>query len=271
MNNMSLKNAGHGNHHSADFLDEKKIELYFKGKFKNKRTTRKTAQSFPFEKWYEARKHHPFTYGHDETIGPKSFDCDTITDEWFRWFLTTPVSENTMTNPRNAYGDKNTFLMDKNETFVYFAAASPFQDPTDFKRIVMTRNAPLLVPVYIMTASPQEYPSLTTEAQLTRLIQDDLAGIFPEEVSASLDGEPIYGCSVIRNKFIEIANIPKDNVLGIPERRLQETNSTIKLCHGGFWLLIKEDRFSSGDHLLSFSASSKNYEMRAKLLISAQW
>ena len=40
----------------------------------------------------------------------------------------------------------------------YFTTVSPFQKP-DFRRIVMTKRIPLLVPVYNVISSPQLFPS----------------------------------------------------------------------------------------------------------------
>jgi hypothetical protein len=225
----------------TEFVNESEIETYFKKTRKNTPRPKK----FSFEHWYKAddykggnHQHHPFTYGHTEPISKKSLTCNDVTDEWFRWFLTTPVSQNTMTNPENAYRMRSTFLMHKKDTDVYFAAAAPFQEnPPDLRRIIMTRKAPLLVPVYNMVASLQEYPGRTDE-ELTDIVKNDLAGVSEEDFEASFDGEPLYGCCVIRNKSFEIDNIPVDNVLGIPEDRLLPA-SKIKLCHGGFWLLIR--------------------------------
>ena len=268
----------HPHPHSKGFLSESDIEAYFKGKPKAK----SSRDPYPFEEWYKgeetgkSHQHHEFTYGHNDPIGSGYFTCDTVVDEWFRWFLTTPVSENDMTNPQDPYGTKSSSLMDKQGTFVYFAAASPFQEPHDFKRIVMDKRAPLLVPLYNMVASVQDNPSLmrdpeNIEGQLTEIVKKDLTQIHGDTVVAYLDGEPFYGCCVIRNKLLKIANIPPYNVLGIPQDRLQENNSTIELCHGGFWLLIKEEKLTPGDHLLYFKAHSPNYEMQAKFLITVTY
>jgi hypothetical protein len=267
----------HPHSHPKGFLAESDIQDYFS---KNRSTVKPKKDRYPFEDWFKADKageehtHHPFTYGHNEKIGNGTFSCDTLTDEWYRWFLTTPVSENAMTNPSNPYIKNPSGLMDKNGTFVYLAAASPFQEPHDFKRIFLTRKAPLLVPIYNIVASIQDSPSLasdpeTVEVNLTEQVKKDLAMINGDTVEAYFDGEPFFGCCVIRNKLLKISNIPSDNVLGIPQDRLQESNFTLELCHGGFWLLIKEEKLTPGDHLLYFKAHSPNYEMRAKLLLTA--
>jgi hypothetical protein len=266
----------HPHLHPKGFLAESDIQDYFNN---NRPKAKGEKKRYPFEDWFKADKageehtHHPFTYGHNDKIGDGTFTCDTLTDEWWRWFLTSPVSDNAMTNPRPSYIKSSSTLMDKNGTFVYFAVASPFQDPYDFKRITLTRKAPLLVPLYNMECSVQGKPSLasdpeTVERELTEIVKKDLARIDGDTVEAYFDGEPFFGCCVIRNKLIKVSNIPSDNVMGIPQDRLLESNFTMEFCHGGFWLLIKEEKLTPGEHLLYFKAHSPNYEIQAKLLIT---
>lgn len=263
-----------------DFMKEEVIQDYFTGKFTSKYTRatesaskddkqRVTEQIEFFKKWYMKDAEHLTTYGHHEKIGGKFFDCNNLTDEWFKWWLTTPVptgdDESREKTGHNHYQDDNARLLDKRETFVYLAKALPFETPY-IGRIIMTRKAPLLVPVYTVLASEQHSPS-SSEKELTQIVMDDLAGVNLLEFRATLDGEPIHGCCTIRQKPMEISNIPEYNVSGIPEDRLRDSNSKLKACHGGFWLLIREKMFKPGDHLLKFEVNSKNYEMQAKILI----
>jgi hypothetical protein len=259
----------HNGHHNTAFISETAMEEFFSSKFEG--IVEDPTKAENFKKWYQAGNEHPFTYRHDEKIGRgEYFDCDTITDAWFEVFLTIPISLNPFANPGNSYEDGNVFLFNKKDTFVYFAMASPFRKP-DFRRITMTRKAPLLVPLYNMYASSQDFPSLKTKDKLIDLIKKDLSKVRGETFEAKLDGEDFYGCCVIRNEPLKITNIPKNNVFQIPEDRLlqPETGSTIDVYHGGFWLLIREDKFTAGDHLLYFKAESANYEIEAKILINA--
>jgi hypothetical protein len=261
----------HDKHPMKGFMSEAEMQDFFSSKFQG--VPKDPKKRWSFEMWYRKGEEHKFTYKHDDPIPPgkrgEEFNCDTITDEWFRWFLTTPSQLSVFSNPGNSYEDgRNAFLFSEKNTFVYFAAASPFRNP-DFRRIVMTRKAPLLVPVYNMSASSQSFPSLSGQ-EIVDLIKTDLSGVLGDTVEAKLDGEDFYGCCVIRNEPVKITNIPKNNIFEIPEDRLlqQETGLTMDLYHGGFWLLIKEDKFTPGDHLLYFKANSVNYEMEAKILIS---
>lgn len=216
---------------------------------------------------------HEFTYRHMEPLDKEEkYTCDTLTDKWFEWFLRTPASISTFTYPSQSYedtsllGGRNAFLFHDNDTSVYFASATPFQEP-DVTTITMTNQAPLLVPLYNMSASTEDHPSKGTEEELKELIIEDLSGII--QLRAWFDRVPIEGCCVIRQKRLRITNIPTDNVIGIPEDRLLKSNHSIETCHGGYWLLIKKEKLTPGDHLLEFMAYSKNYEMAAKILINA--
>jgi hypothetical protein len=120
-----------------------------------------------------------------------------------------------------------------------------------------------------MSASAVDFPSKRNNPRaLVDIIMKDLSRLKAESVKASLDGEEINGCCVIRKGPLEVT-IPKENVIGIPIDRLQKTNFRVNIYHGGFWLLIRERAISSGDHLLSFEAESVNYEMNAKILINS--
>jgi hypothetical protein len=234
--------------------------------------------------WYSPDDHskqghrHELTYGHNEKIKPGDhFDCDLLVDEWYKWFLTTPVSSNSDGSragwyaDRNSYGDRNVFSFNKRNTFAYFIASAPFQDPFDVRRAIITREAPLLVPLYNVCAAREECPTYDDD-RLNDLVLKDLKGIRENSVEVLFDGEDRKdkdGCMVVRNKEpLEISNVPEENVLGIPKERLQESNHTIHVFHGGFWLLIRESELKAGDHLLLFKARSKNYEMSAKIIIT---
>ena len=268
--------------HHKEFLDEKTMENLFvkEPKFGPvqkadliKEPAPRPLEIAAFYKWYQVGHTNEFTYDHHRPIKPgEKFNCETITDEWIKWFCTTPKQLNPFANPgitptdKTLYSSSGAFLFDKGDTFVYFVAASPFQKP-DFRRVIMLRKAPLLVPVYNVLISPSLFPMLDYK-EYEKLIGHDLKGIKPETVKATFDGNPLWGCCVIRDKPLVIQNIPKDNVFGIPEDRLKETNSAIEVYQGGFWLLLKEEVFTPGDHLLYFRAESVNYEIEAKILIS---
>ncbi len=132
------------------------------------------------------------------------FDCDTITDEWFKWFYTIPGSMSPGEHPGTLYGDTNrygAFLFTNRNVKVYFAAVTPFQKP-DIRTITITNKAPLLVPVYNVSASRESYPDKSDE-DLLKLVKHDLSGVRPASFWASFDdydkdSNKLYGCCVIR-------------------------------------------------------------------------
>ena len=229
-----------------------------------------------FYEWYTSvHDRTRTTYGHHEKVACGDYyDCELLTDEWFRWFLSTPVSKHPFTNKGTVYmegtygEDGNLFFMSKRGARVYFTTASPYEEPRDVKYITMTEKASLLVPVYNTCASTLMSPSLDSKQKLVNSIISDLLGIKPNTVKATFDEIEFPGCCVIREDPVTITNIPDDNAIGIPAKRLRENNSTAEIYHSGFWLLIREDKLTPGDHELVFEAKSKNYQMKAILSIA---
>jgi hypothetical protein len=264
---MSSDHGDHGDGSSTEgFMKEIDIWPAFEGHQKESKS--KDSLIPELEKWCGNTEHDPRLYHHDAKIGGDDgfYTCDTIVDKWCEWFSKLSKESNPHTNPGKAYSDSNSFLLkdEKKNTSVYFATASPFREP-DFKAITLTERASLLIPVYNVLNSTQFFPSLNDDKKLTELTFKDLCGI--KEINASFDGEPIIGCCVIRNTSAEFPIADQDNVFDIPQEKLVGPSAKINLCHGGFWLLFKEKTLTPGEHLLKFTAKSKNYEIDAKILI----
>jgi len=249
----------------------------------------KPSQNDHFFNWY---KYHQgghmleqglsLTFDHYEKIQPGDyFNCNRLTDEWFRWFLTTPRSKNPYSNPgqrqreqNEQYGVENVFLMQMRNSAAYFTTAAPFQRP-DERTITLNVNAPLLVPVYNVCASTTQFPSLNPDPKgssptvLDEVITD-LLGIKSESVKATLDGQTLEPCCVVRKEPLTIEGIPVDNVFGIPSDRLTRAGSKLNIVHGGFWAFIRAESLGPGDHLLEWTIESVNYRMDAVIRINAQ-
>jgi hypothetical protein len=270
--------SGHGNHIPySGFETEQDVMDLYTTRVKNKA---KVAKLPAIEKkhWYQEDPKVDATYGvdkvlygHHERIQGGALTCEPATDEWYRWFITTPISQNPMVNPGDSmatpgtYGNNSAFLLHVGNSSVYLTTATPYVEDTDVKRVIMTERAALLVPVYNVFASPELFPTAPSAADCERIIKDDLVEII--DIAAKFDGKEIYGCCVLRTKVpITISNVPKDNIFGIPEHRMHKDNS-IDVYHGGFWLLVREDKLTKGDHLLTFAANSVNYEIKAKISI----
>jgi hypothetical protein len=207
-------------------------------------------------------------------------NCNELTDEWWRLFLTNPLDKSPLyTSAQSGFTvpfflqrhwDRTTILK------AHMIGLNPFKNP-DVRRIVVRERAPILIPVYNMSAALEEQlwdPNLETigvdesyrSRALTETIVDDLCGIY--EMSATLDNIPINGCTVLRNVPIVVHNIPSDNVRGVPSERLSHKNS-MNVCHGGYYIILNPDSgtLTRGEHLLHFKALSVNYEIEAKVHI----
>jgi hypothetical protein len=236
---------------NEDFMTEAEIRSFFKG-----------VKAGSLKHWYKVQGpklsgQGRQTYSRYTKFLNGMYNYDTITDEWFKWYL------------KRSDGQDNVSLFNAtNSQSIYFVEAMPFQRPY-FRRITMEQKASLLVPIYSFSASSEEYPSLNP-SQLIELIKADLLGIRWGTVKTTFDGKDVYGYCVIRDKPLTISNIPSQNITKIGQKRLQSGDS-INVYHGGLWLLIKQEDLPPGDHLLYFSADSKNFETEAKILINAMY
>jgi hypothetical protein len=266
------KHEGHDK--DPGFLTEERI---------NERFEKRSAQMgkpFPFEKWLDVNMHNSMVLPHHHRIAGK--DCNLLADEWFKWILRTPGQSSAISNPGISYATstlptENPFLIKlTEEESVYFAGVGPFQNPAHW-RLFLTdpKPRPLLISVYNMVASEEEYPSLSGPKDprnpevnnlLLDLVQKDLEGVY--ELTATFDGKDFDGCTVMRALPMEVENIPKDNVMGIPPYRFKKANS-LNIVYGGFFALFKAEVLTPGDHLLKFKANSVNYEIEASFFISA--
>lgn len=217
------------------------------------------------------------SYPHDQV----SFtNCNDLIDEWWRLFLTNPLDISPLYSSGHS-GFTVPFLLRRhqNETRTlkaHMIGLNPFKSP-DVRRIVLRERAPILIPVYNMSAAAEEQlwdlnldekirDKSYISRELTEIIVDDLCGLY--EISATLDNVPISGCTVLRNVPFEVQNIPSDNVRGVPSDRLSHKNS-MNVCHGGYYIMLnsESETLTRGEHLLHFKAQSVNYEIEAKVHI----
>jgi hypothetical protein len=228
---------------NENFKTETEIQSFFRG-----------IKNSSLKRWYKVKPtrlghRSPHDYDRYTNLSNGNFNYDTITDEWYKWYLRRGNGQDNISQ----FGD------------IYFLEPLPFQKPY-FRRIIMKQEASLLVPIYSFSASSEEYPSLK-ESELIELIKTDLSGI--DSVNASLDGQVIRGYCVIRDRPLQINNFPVKNITEIDGTRLSQ--NSINLYHGGFWMLIRKEDLPPGDHLLSFSAESRTFEVEAKILINSMY
>lgn len=209
-----------------------------------------------------------------------SMDCNDLTDEWWRCFLTNPFDTSPLYAPAQP-GFTSPFLFKKNGSNVnvakvYMIGLSGFKSP-DVRRIVVTERLPILIPVYNTSAAAEEQlwdpdrqavsvKDNDISRTLTEIVIDDLCGLY--QMVAEFDKKPITGCTVLRNVSYKVPNIPRDNVRGVPSERLGPEKS-MNVCHGGFYILLnpESEAMNRGEHLLYFKALSVNYEIEAKVHI----
>jgi hypothetical protein len=227
------------------FMTETEIQSFFKV---YKSSVKRWIKVQPLKAGHKS----PSQYNRYTKLLDGVYDYDTITDEWFRWYL------------KRNNGQDNVFQFGVSHPPIYFVEALPFRRPY-FRSIKIKQRASLLVPIYSFSASSEEYPSLVQSGRLLDLIRTDLSGIRWNTVNATLDGEVTHGYCAIRDKAITFDNFPANNITEI------DAKNSISLYHGGFWLLIRDEDLSPGDHLLSFSAESKTFELEAKILINAMY
>jgi hypothetical protein len=207
-------------------------------------------------------------------------NCNELADEWWKCFLTNPFDSSPLYAPTRP-GFTSPFHFrnggdDTNVAKAYMIGLSGFKYP-DIRRIVVTERVPILIPIYVTSAAPEEQlwdphrqaisvePNIL-DTTLTDIVIDDLCGIY--HMVAEFDRKPIKGCAVLRNVPFKVFNIPSDNVRGVPPERLSSGRS-MSVCHGGFYLLLnpQSENMSRGEHLLYFKALSVNFEIEAKVHI----
>lgn len=283
---MMEDKSGMNHRNDEHFLSEAQMEnMFVNGKkpaMAGHVCFEKSSDKAKIEKWFKQNNDNPRLIPHHEPIdGPQGkYDCNRLVDKWMEWSYTLPGRVSPILMPGEGYGGstetENVHLFKSGKARIYFAAISPFRNP-DVSRFVITKRYPILVPAYYAVASRQELPELKTVDELNTVVHKDLCGL--KELVATIDDEDIWGCSVLRTNVLKIKNVPRDNILRIPGDRLAKYDNTIDIVHGGLWMLLDTSKnprrgaeeFTNGDHLLYIKAKSVNYELEAKVQISAMF
>jgi hypothetical protein len=114
----------------------------------------------------------------------------------------------------------------------------------------------ILVPVYVMSASEDEFPKLSMD-QLKDLVKKDVDGVNkePNLFVATLDGSISLSNDIERMPIYEpfkIHNIPQENILGL------DVDSTTMISDG-YWIYLDLGTISPGDHILHIRGEAPNY------------
>jgi hypothetical protein len=243
-----------------DNISGKDIEGLFEAASK----TKQYSHLRKIKDWWTYGHHHSDGFlGHEEKIGlAQFFDCDTAVDEWYKLNETIPLERNMLISKEDSYigeyEEAQSVRVNKQGTILTFAAGPSYQKEFVRHVALTTRPDALICPALIMITGPQHNPSLNSNIQWLKLILKDLFST--TRLEARFNGEEAHGCLVVRKKPLKIYGIPKENISGIPEDRLRETNNSLEIYHGGYYVPIKSELLDPGDHELVTIAEQANYK-----------
>ena len=207
-----------------------------------------------------------------EMVGDK--DCNGWTVEWWKWLLGKSIEESPFMVIGHAGPDRyiagqptemqQRILKEHGES-VWFLCAAPYSGDRIVRLNIPVGNWSILASPYNSIASTENYPSLKTTAQLSKLLHDDVDGIY--ELWAKLDGTSL-NCQLVdmTDEQTEIEGIAPKNMFGIDNKTLMQKNNTIRMVQCGYWIWLKP--LTLGDHLLHLHGYSRNYELDMKFDLS---
>jgi hypothetical protein len=238
--------------------------------------TKQFANLNNFKEWWTYGHHHGNgVLEHDELIGhAKVFNCDTAVDEYYKKNWTIPKERNMLVSLEDSYvgeyEESQSIRVNKQSTNLAFAAGPSYKK--DFVRRVTLTSRPdvLICPALMMITGPQINPSFNLNVQWLKLILKDLFST--QKLEATFNGMPHHGCMVVRKKPLKIYGIPSANISGITEDRLSESNNSIEMYHGGYYIPLKGDeKLTPGDHELVTIAEQPNYKKYQIISLKAMY
>ncbi|MGB7953356.1 MAG: hypothetical protein WCF23_05195 [Candidatus Nitrosopolaris sp.] len=182
---------------------------------------------------------------------------------WFTWFFGIDAKDNPSYVQSN-YGDRSIdynqgryppqFADEKGK--VYFLAGAAGTKFTTRSIIPYDTWQCILVPVYIMSACPEEFPSLDAHG-LRELVDKDVAGVNLDDqksIHVTLDEVDIPKSKIEQIKIYDPFDVPlpDENILNLDM-------SSTKMITNGYWVFLDPDRIEPGEHTLYVLGKSKNY------------
>ena len=116
----------------------------------------------------------------------------------------------------------------------------------------------ILVPVYIMSACPEEFPSLDKPGLLQDLVDKDVAGVNLDDqksIHVTLDEVDIPKSEIEQIKIYDPpfpVPLPDENILNLDM-------PFTKMITNGYWVFLDPDKIGPGEHTLYVLGKSKNY------------
>ncbi len=183
----------------------------------------------------------------DSHLHGKTYGQWTV--EWWRWFLSTPKSNNPVLDSTGEYANVN-----QPPCCVWFLAGKlADEDSTVPSRIcAIPSGRSILFPVINCEANPLEYPELKSRQDLIDHVVADENTI--RHKICVLDGRKIPALRVTSDPPIFDVKINEDNIYDIKGKTT--------IAYGdGYWVFLKP--LHPGEHMLSFQGSCENGRLRS--------
>jgi hypothetical protein len=191
------------------------------------------------------------------TVGDTNKNKTEWVQVWHHWFFGIESKDNPSYGPSD-YGNRS---IDYNQgripadwppqtgRKVYFLAGAAGTQFTTRSIIPAGGWQCIIVPVYIMTASRDEFPSVE---DLPKFVKNDVDGTKTRK--ATLDGQSIPDDRIERIQIYEpfTVGLPDENILDL------DTPST-DMISDGYWIFLDPKQILAGDHILSVLGQSPNY------------
>lgn len=190
---------------------------------------------------FRNKKHMEYFTLADRPYG-KSYGFWTI--KWWQWALGSPSFTNPLLDVTGVHSHTN------QSGDIWFLAGKFGNESKDIPRrtCVISGRKGILFPILNCEANSLEYPTLTTENDLTHHVMSDVNSVVL--TNCFLDGKSIRPVRVQSDPKIFELIIPKDNPLG-----LERTGRT-QAAADGYWVFLKP--MTPGNYSLDFEGSCEN-------------
>lgn len=162
-------------------------------------------------------------------------------------------------------GLKQSEAAEKCDDRVWFLTGG-YQSAITTRSFIPPGNFYILAPLYSVSASQAEYPSLDSIDKLNKYCEHDMANFDINSSVATLDGISLSSNQVkIQQPFS--VDLPRENIIGLsfPKR---QSKKTINIVSIGYWIWLKP--LPVGDHRIYLSATAPQFvsELNVSLTVA---
>jgi hypothetical protein len=162
-------------------------------------------------------------------------------------------------------GLKQSEVAEKYDARVWFLTGG-YQSTITTRSFITPGNFYILAPLYSVSASQAEYPSLDSTDKLNEYCEHDMANFDINNSVATLDGNRLTSNQIkIQQPFS--LDLPRENIIGlsIPKRQSKKTISIVSI---GYWIWLKP--LPLGDHRIHLSATAPQFvsELNVSLTVA---